>query len=106
MCENVSKTFVIFGGTHSESGKESIWDPPAAAICHSHACDCHCTKYFLFFFLDMLDNLPADQTTDHIYNIINELSKPNIFSLPEYFLLSSDTYIGFFYHLSTDHTAS
>ena len=59
-----------------------------------------------FFFLDMLDNLPADQTTDHIYNIINELSEPNIFSLPEYFLLSSDTYIGFFYHLSTDHTAS
>ena len=52
------------------------------------------TSYF--FFLDMLDNLSADQTTDHIYNIINELSKPNIFSLPEYFLLSSDTYIGFF----------
>ena len=53
MCENVSETFLIFGGSgaHSESGKESIWDPPAAAICHSHACDCHCTKYFLLFFL-------------------------------------------------------
>ena len=64
MCENMSETFVIFGGTHSESGKESIWDPPAAAICHSHACDCHCTKYFLL--------------------------------LLEYFLISSDTYIGCF----------
>ena len=47
-----------------------------------------------FFFKDMLYNLPAHHTTDHIYNIINELSKPNIFSLPEYFLISSDTYIG------------
>ena len=85
MIEDVYETFVIFGGTHSESGEESIWDPPAAAICHSHACDCHCTKYFLlFFFKDMLDNLPADHTTDHIYNIINELSKPNIFSLTIY----------------------
>ena len=40
------KTFVICGSlTHRE---ESIWDPPAAAISHSHAWDCHCPIYCRF----------------------------------------------------------
>ena len=39
------KTFVICGSlTH----RESIWDPPAAAISHSHAWDCHCPIYCRF----------------------------------------------------------